>query len=98
MQLTATQSGSPSKALTVGARLPGVILAAAASFDRSMLYWHRTCFCAARKKSVEDQNPGRALTDDTSYPRRDEINHRLICGVFGFDENCCTRYNSVNWF
>jgi hypothetical protein len=38
IELTATQAPSPSSALTVGARLPGVIFVAAASFVRSTLY------------------------------------------------------------
>jgi len=45
---TATQPSS-SNALTVGARRPGVILRAISSFDRSMLYVHRTYFCAAAR-------------------------------------------------
>jgi hypothetical protein len=43
MELTATQLGS-SRAVTVGARLPGVIVDAVASFSRGMLYWHRMYF------------------------------------------------------
>jgi hypothetical protein len=36
-----------SSEVTVGARFPGVILRASSSFARSMLYEHRTYFCAA---------------------------------------------------
>jgi len=43
---TATQPLS-SNELTVGARLPGVILAAVSSLGRSMLYVHKTYFWAA---------------------------------------------------
>jgi hypothetical protein len=46
MALTATQPSS-SSCVIVGALLPGVILEASWSFDRSMLYWQRTYFCAA---------------------------------------------------
>lgn len=46
IELTATQPSS-SSAVTVGARLPGVIFVAAGSFSRWMLYWQRTYFWAA---------------------------------------------------
>lgn len=46
IELTATQPSS-SSALIVGARLPGVIFVAEASFDLWTLYWQRTYFCAA---------------------------------------------------
>ena len=44
--LTATHPGS-SRAVTVGARFPGVILQAVPSVSRGMLYWQRTYFFAA---------------------------------------------------
>ena len=43
IELTATQPSS-SKALMVGARLPGVIFVADWSFERWTLYWQRTYF------------------------------------------------------
>ena len=46
MELTATQPSS-SRAVTVGARLPGVMFDAVASSARGMLYWQRTYFWAA---------------------------------------------------
>ena len=46
MELTATHSGS-SRAVTVGARFPGVILVAVSRPPRAMLYWQRMNFCAA---------------------------------------------------
>jgi len=46
IELTATQSWAPapSKALMVGALLPGVIVIASVKLDLLMLYWHRTYF------------------------------------------------------
>lgn len=41
MELTATQPSS-SRAVIVGARLPGVICEATDSPERGMLYWQRT--------------------------------------------------------
>lgn len=52
IELTATQPSS-SRAVTVGARLPGVILEAVANSPRGMLYWHRTYFWAAAEKRDE---------------------------------------------
>lgn len=46
IELTATQPSS-SKALTVAARLPGVISTALPRSDRFTLYWQSTYFCAA---------------------------------------------------
>lgn len=46
IELTATQPAS-SRAVMVGARLPGVMLDAVASSERGMLYWQRTYFWAA---------------------------------------------------
>lgn len=46
MELTATQPSS-SRAVMVGARLPGVMLDAVANWARGILYWHSTYFCAA---------------------------------------------------
>jgi hypothetical protein len=46
MELMATQPAS-SRVVTVGARLPGVIFDAVASFSRGMLYWQRTYLWAA---------------------------------------------------
>jgi hypothetical protein len=46
IELTATQPSS-SRAVTVGARFPGVILLAVARLSRGMLYWQRTNFWAA---------------------------------------------------
>ena len=50
IELTATHSGS-SKAVMVGARLPGVIFAAVSRAFRAMLYWQRMNFCAAGYRS-----------------------------------------------
>lgn len=49
MELTATQLAS-SKLVIVGARLPGVILTALSSIDRSTLYVHSTKRWAARDR------------------------------------------------
>jgi hypothetical protein len=76
IELTATQDPSPSNALTVGALFPGVIFVAAVSFVRSMLYWQRTCFCAAVENKQMNKMGQKELTDDASYSRRDQINHR----------------------
>lgn len=46
MALTATHPSS-SSAVVVGARIPGVILVASASFVRGKLYWHNTLRFAA---------------------------------------------------
>ncbi len=46
MELTATHSAS-SNAVTVGARLPGVMSSAAANLDLGTLYWQRTYFFAS---------------------------------------------------
>lgn len=51
IELTATQPSS-SSAVTVGARLPGVILLAVERLSRGMLYWQRTNFLAAGGKLV----------------------------------------------
>ena len=45
IELMATQSAS-SSAVIVGARLPGVIVAALVRRERGILYWQRTYFCA----------------------------------------------------
>lgn len=75
----------------VGARLPGVILAAAARFDRSTLYWHRTCFCAAANVLTDDRSWEKPpLTDDASYSSGYEIDQSWIRGILGLDENGCT--------
>ena len=47
IELTATHAGS-SRAVMVGARLPGVIFAAVSRPFRATLYWQRMNFCAAR--------------------------------------------------
>ena len=46
IELTATHAGS-SRAVTVGARFPGVILAATSRLSRATLYWQRMNFWAA---------------------------------------------------
>ena len=45
---------SSSSVVTVGDRLPGVMLVAAASWSRRMLYWHRTCFCAVMTPRIRE--------------------------------------------
>lgn len=52
IELTATQPSS-SRAVTVGARLPGVMLEAVESSERGILYWHRTYFWAAVAKACQ---------------------------------------------
>ena len=47
IELTATHAGS-SRAVMVGARLPGVIFVAVSRPSRATLYWQRMNFCAAR--------------------------------------------------
>lgn len=49
IELTATQFSS-SRAVTVGARFPGVMEQAVASWVRGMLYWQRTYFWAAGER------------------------------------------------
>jgi hypothetical protein len=74
IELTATHSPSPSNALIVGARLPGVICVAAASFVRSTLYWQRTYFWAAGEDKWVSGNQIGELTDNTFYSGCYELN------------------------
>ena len=86
IELMATHSGS-SRAVTVGARFPGVIFAAISRSFRAMLYWQRMYFCAATYGKLNC--PGRekeSLTYNPFYSGRNQVDELLVRGVFRFDE------------
>ena len=83
IELTATHAGS-SRAVMVGARLPGVIFAAVSRPFRATLYWHRINFCAAKYgcelNDVRDEREG--LTDDATYSGCNHVDESLVRRMF----------------
>lgn len=82
IELIATQSGS-SRAVIVGARLPGVIFVAISKSFRATLYWQRTNFWAAAYDQLLGTLGERIdLTYNTAYSGCDHVDKLLIRRVF----------------